>query len=173
MIQPDHVDAIIFDFDGVLTDDKVYVDQDGRETVCCTRKDGIGFDLLRPSGIKLFIVSTERNPVVSRRGEKLKITVLQDVPDKVLAIRGLAATHGFSLERALFVGNDVNDLLAMRACGMSACPADAHPLVRAGATIVLASTGGNGVAREIAESVLKIDPLAKWRPQSADTASES
>lgn len=171
MILPSDIKAIIFDFDGVLTDDKVYVDQDGREMVCCSRKDGIGFDLLRPSGIQLFILSTEQNPVVSRRGEKLRIPVCQGVPDKVLAVRDLAATHGFSLERALFVGNDVNDLPAMRACGMSACPADAHPLVRASATFVLESTGGNGVAREIAESILQIDPLSKWRPQSSASGS--
>ncbi len=171
MILQSDIESIIFDFDGVLTDDKVYVDQDGREMVCCSRKDGIGFDLLRPSGIQLFIVSTERNPVVSRRGEKLKIPVIQGVPDKVSAIKELAYAHRFSLGRTLFVGNDVNDLPAMRACGMSACPADAHPIVRESVTVVLDSTGGNGVAREIAESILKIDPLAKWQPQSADPAS--
>lgn len=166
MTFPIDIQAIIFDFDGVLTDDKVYVDQDGREMVCCSRKDGLGFDLLRRSGLQLFIVSTEKNPVVTRRGEKLKVTVLQAVQDKLAAIRELGNTHQFDLSRTLFIGNDINDLPAMRACGFSACPADAHPMVKLDSSFVLNATGGNGAVREVAESVLRIDPLVTWRGES-------
>lgn len=156
------LDAMVFDFDGVLTDDRVYLDEEGRESVCCSRKDGLGFDILRRTGLKLFILSTEKNPVVSRRGEKLRVPVVQGVTDKRAALTELGVTQGFDLTRTLFIGNDVNDLPAMRACGFSACPADAHPTVRAEAAFVLATLGGMGVAREIVEGLLGIEPLAAW-----------
>lgn len=156
------LDAMVFDFDGVLTDDRVYLDQEGRESVCCSRKDGLGFDILRRTGLKLFILSTEKNPVVSRRGEKLRVPVVQGVTDKLTALTALGGTHGFELSRAMFIGNDVNDLPAMRACGFSACPSDAHPAVLAEATFVLTTPGGMGVAREIVEELLGIEPIAGW-----------
>ena len=154
--------AIIFDFDGVLTDDRVWVDQDGREMVCCNRRDGIGFDVLRKTDIRLFILSTEANPVVLRRAEKLRVPCIHGCRDKAAALRDLAEREGFSLEATLFVGNDINDLPAMRLCGYSACPSDAHPSVREIATFALQTPGGQGVAREIAESVLKLDVLSLW-----------
>ena len=156
--------AIIFDFDGVLTDDRVYVDQEGRESVCCSRSDGLGFDILRKTGIKLFILSTETNPVVAMRGEKIKVPVIQGTRNKSESLQNLAANKSFPLDQTLFVGNDVNDLPAMRLCGYSACPADAHPLVRKQATYVLARAGGHGVVREIVEEILKIDILKAWHP---------
>jgi 3-deoxy-D-manno-octulosonate 8-phosphate phosphatase KdsC-like HAD superfamily phosphatase len=87
----DSIDCIIFDFDGVLTDDCVWVDQDGREMVCCSRRDGLGFDILRQGGLKLFIFSTETNPVVSQRAAKLKMPAIQGCADKARALTGLAA----------------------------------------------------------------------------------
>jgi len=166
MTLPLHIQAIIFDFDGVLTNDKVYIDQDGREMVCCSRKDGIGFDLLRDTNLKIFIVSTERNPVVTRRGEKLRIPVLQGVCDKAATIRELATKHNFCLSQTLFIGNDINDLPAMRICGYSACPRDSNQLILSEASFVLKTKGGDGVAREIAESILSIDALALWKSKS-------
>jgi len=148
------ITTIIFDFDGVLTDDRVYVDQEGREMVCCTRRDGIGFDILRKLDLRLFILSTETNPVVARRGEKLKVPVVQGSRDKAADVQKLANEHGFSLSETLFVGNDINDLPAMRACGLSACPADAHPCVKKQATYILETPGGAGVTREILEKIL-------------------
>ena len=156
------LDAIVFDFDGVLTDDRVYVDCEGHEFVCCSRKDGLGFDILRRTGLKLFILSTEKNEVVSKRGEKLRVPVVQGVTDKLAALVELGGVHGFVLTRALFVGNDINDLPAMRACGFSACPADAHPTVLSEAAFVLRTVGGMGVAREIVEGLLGIEPIVAW-----------
>lgn len=163
------LDAIIFDFDGVLTDDRVYLDENGRESVCCSRRDGLGFDILRRTGLRLFILSTEKNPVVSRRGEKLQVPVMQGVADKLAALKEL----GCDLTRTLFVGNDVNDLPAMRACGFSACPADAHPAVLAEATFVLATLGGMGVVREIVEGLLGIEPISGWHGSPPEAASHS
>lgn len=159
----DSLSAIIFDFDGVLTDDKVYVDEAGREMVCCSRRDGLGFDILRRTSLKLFILSTETNPVVAKRGEKLKIRVIQSCGDKAQALRDLASREGLDLKTTLFVGNDVNDLPAMQLCGQSACPSDAHASVKAVATQILKTPGGHGVTRDIIEEILKLDPATEWR----------
>jgi len=157
------LDAIIFDFDGVLTDDRVYVDQDGREMVCCNRRDGLGFDVLRRTSLKLFILSTERNLVVSRRGEKLQVPVYQGSGNKVESLSKMSQTHGFELNRALFVGNDLNDYDAMRACGFSVCPADSHPQICDIAGVVLKANGGAGVVRELVEDVLKLDMVSLFK----------
>jgi N-acylneuraminate cytidylyltransferase len=154
--------AIVFDFDGVLTDDRVWVDQDGRETVCCSRRDGLGFDLLRATGIQLFILSTETNLVVAQRAKKLKISCIQGSNDKALAVQALARDNGFSLSEVLYVGNDINDLEAMKLCGYSACPSDAHAEVKKITTFHLQTSGGNGVVREIVESLLGLDPAQAW-----------
>ena len=152
----------MFDFDGVLTDDRVYVDQDGREMVCCSRRDGIGFDILRKTGIKLFILSTETNPVVAKRAEKLRIPAIQGSKDKAESLRQLASRESLDLPTTLFVGNDINDLPAFRLCGHSACPSDAHPSVKAAVTHILETPGGQGVTREIIEKILKLDPESTW-----------
>jgi 3-deoxy-D-manno-octulosonate 8-phosphate phosphatase (KDO 8-P phosphatase) len=164
----DQLDAIVFDFDGVLTDDAVYVDQEGRETVRCTRADGLGFDMLRKLPLKLFIITTERNPVVLRRGEKIKVPVFQGVSNKLESLRELAGREGFALAHTLYVGNDVNDIFAMQSCGYSACPCDAHERVREVAQFPLEKAGGHGVVREIVEVLLGLDPVAHWHRAPED-----
>ena len=162
VIDIDQLEAIVFDFDGVLTDDRVFVDQDGREMVCCTRSDGIAFDILRKTKVKLFILSTEKNTVVVRRGEKLRVPVVCGATNKIEGLKSLAAEQGFTLDRTLYVGNDVNDFYAMRACGFSACPADSHAQIRDIAGFVLEKNGGTGVVREIVEKLLGLDALKHW-----------
>jgi 3-deoxy-D-manno-octulosonate 8-phosphate phosphatase (KDO 8-P phosphatase) len=144
------VDWLLFDFDGVLTDNRVWVFEDGREAVACTRADGIGFALLRATGIKCAIISTETNPVVSRRAEKLKLPVMQGVVDKGQAILKLCRKRGIDPRRVGFVGNDVNDLPAFKVVGHRLCPGDAAPEVKSICDHVLHSHGGAGVVREIA-----------------------
>lgn len=143
--------AVICDFDGVLTDNRVYTDQDGRETVCCNRADGWAIALLRQAGIRSFIVSTETNPVVSARGAKLKVPVIQGCADKAAALTTLEREHGLDLRRCLYLGNDTNDLPAIQRCGYSACPADAVAAVKQVAGCTLSAVGGAGVVREVAE----------------------
>ncbi len=150
----EQLDAIVLDFDGVLTDDRVYVDQDGREMVCCNRRDGLGFDVLRQTRLQLFILSTERNPVVSARGAKLQIPVFQGSQDKAASLLDLAETNGFRLDRTLYVGNDLNDYDAICMCGFSACPSDGHPRIKECVSVELKSRGGDGVVRELVEDVL-------------------
>lgn len=150
------LDAVVFDFDGVLTDNRVLVQQDGTESVYCSRSDGMGFDLLRAANIPAFIMSTETNPVVSARAKKLKLPVVQAVKDKGIAIQTLCQEQGFSLDRILFVGNDINDLPAMRLVGYPIAVADAMPVVRKAAWRVLKTAGGAGIVRELIDGVLGI-----------------
>lgn len=153
----ERLESIVCDFDGVLTDNRVWTDADGREMVACHRGDGLAFDVLRAMSMKVFILSTETNPVVARRAQKLCVPCLQSIGCKAKALRELSAEHQFSLGHTLFIGNDLNDLAAMDLCGYRACPADAHPVVRSRAHVVTGAVGGNGVVRELVEEHLSID----------------
>ena len=147
------IDAFIFDFDGVLTNNIVHLDQNGKEWVSCSRSDGLAFDVLRKLNKPTFILSSERNPVVSARAEKLKVEVLQGIQNKVDALKALVKDNGFSFEKVLYVGNDLNDFLAMKLCGYTVCPRDSHKKIKKISKIILKSDGGNGVARELLEDV--------------------
>lgn len=153
------ITALVFDFDGVLTDNRVYVDQDGRETVCCSRADGLALDALRRTKLRMFILSTETNPVVSARGRKIQVPVFQGCSDKITALRQLCAAHDIPLQSVLYVGNDLNDYHAMQLCGVRVCPADSHPRIRDVSDVVLRAAGGTGIVRELAEDVLGLDLL--------------
>ncbi len=149
------VDAVVTDFDGVHTDDTALVDSDGRELVRVSRSDGMGVALLRRAGVPLLILSTETNPVVRARADKLRVPVLHGIDDKATALREWAATAGIPLRRIAYLGNDVNDLAAMACVGWPVATADAHPDVRAAARTVLHRRGGDGAVRELADRVLR------------------
>ena len=153
----DDIDAFVFDFDGVLTDNKVYLDQNGVESVSCSRADGLAFDVLRKLNKPSFILSTEKNTVVTMRAKKLKIPAIQGVSNKVEAIKELVDENHYNIKNILYVGNDLNDYLVMQLCGYSACPADSHPKIHQISDICLSANGGNGVVRELLEEVLNID----------------
>lgn len=157
LIDSTRLRAVIFDFDGVLTNNMVYVDENGKETVRCNRSDGLAFEVFNRLGLPVFIVSKERNKVVAARAAKLQVPVIHGIDHKLDAVTALAKEKGFALSDILFIGNDLNDLDVMTASGISACPSDSHPRIRAVATFVLEARGGEGVAREIAERLLGID----------------
>jgi len=152
-----NINAFIFDFDGVLTNNLVHLDQNGKESVSCSRADGLAFDVLRKLDKPAFILSTENNPVVTMRAKKLKVSVVQGVADKVEAIKKLVNKNNYNLKNILYVGNDLNDYLVMQLCGYSACPADSHPKIKSISNIILKTKGGNGVVRELLEDVLSLD----------------
>lgn len=156
-VKRSQLDALIFDFDGVLTDNRVIVFEDGREAVSCNRADGLAFDYLRRMGMPAYILSQETNPVVAARGKKLRVPVYSGVQDKVEALERLCAENGFEVNRIMFVGNDVNDLGAMDKVGYPIAVADAHPAVRAKARHVLKSRGGEGAAREVVETLVTFE----------------
>lgn len=151
------IDAFVFDFDGVLTNNLVHLDQDGRESVSCSRADGLAFDVLRKLQKPAFIISTEKNPVVTARANKLQIEALQGVANKVDALSVLAVKHGLQSDRILYVGNDLNDYHIMKSCGYTACPADSHARIKQLATFTLNTRGGEGVVRELLEDILDLD----------------
>jgi N-acylneuraminate cytidylyltransferase/3-deoxy-D-manno-octulosonate 8-phosphate phosphatase (KDO 8-P phosphatase) len=151
------IDLIVLDFDGVLTDNSVYVDSSGNETVRCNRGDGLAFDVLRKINKPVFILSTEENKVVIERANKLKVKVLNGVSNKDSELLIFIEENGFSLEKTLYVGNDINDYLAMNMCGYSICPSDSHRDIKRISNIVLRSSGGNGVIREILEDVMRLN----------------
>jgi N-acylneuraminate cytidylyltransferase len=146
-----NIDAIAFDFDGVFTDNLVYVMENGDEAVVCNRSDGMGISMLRKSNIALVIISTEKNPVVSVRGAKLNIEVLQGIDDKLPKLQNWASDLGMSMDRVAFVGNDINDVECLRAAGVGIVVADAYPVAVDAADMMLNKNGGHGAVRELAD----------------------
>lgn len=147
-------DLIVYDFDGVMTDNRVLVLQDGSEAVLANRADGWGIGQLRQAGFQQIILSTETNPVVAARAKKLGLEVLQGSGDKRRDLMACCEARGVALDRVLYVGNDVNDLDAMHLVGFPVAPADAHPSVLAIAKYVTRARGGEGVLKEISEALL-------------------
>lgn len=148
------VRAVVTDFDGVHTDDTASVDAAGVERVRVSREDGMGVSLLRTAGIPMLILSTEVNPVVRARADKLRVPVLHGIDDKESALRTWADENGLPLSEIAYLGNDVNDLAAMRIVGWPIAVANAHPRVLAEARVVLRRAGGRGAVRELIERVL-------------------
>ncbi|RII41196.1 acylneuraminate cytidylyltransferase [Galactobacter valiniphilus] len=158
------VDALVTDFDGVHTDDAAYVSQDGTETVRVNRGDGLGVSRLTRAGVPLLILSTEVNPVVSARAAKLGVPVLHGIADKAGALREWMREHRLDPRRVAYLGNDVNDLPALRLVGWPLAVADARPEVLAEARLTLAASGGHGAVREACERVLAGRAAAQAAP---------
>ena len=143
--------AIAFDFDGVFTDDRVWVSQTGEEAVACSRSDGMGIGLLRQAGVHMIIISKEPNPVVSARARKLALEVIQGCDNKLPEFARWLEHIGVSAEHSAFMGNDINDLECMEHAAVAIAPADAHPSALAIADFVTQKPGGNGAIREVAD----------------------
>ncbi|MFJ5560120.1 HAD hydrolase family protein [Streptomyces sp. NPDC093250] len=150
----DDIDAVVLDFDGTQTDDRVLIDSDGRESVSVHRGDGLGIAALRRSGLKLLILSTEQNPVVAARARKLRLPVLHGIDRKDLALKQWCEEQGIAPERVLYAGNDVNDLPCFALVGWPVAVANAHDVVRGAARAVTTLPGGDGAIREIAGWIL-------------------
>ncbi|MBT2385750.1 acylneuraminate cytidylyltransferase [Streptomyces sp. ISL-11] len=148
------VDAVVMDFDGTQTDDRVLIDADGREIVAVHRGDGLGVAALRRAGLDLLILSSETDAVVAARGRKLQVPVLHGVDRKDRALKQWCEEHGVAPDRVLYVGNDVNDLPCFGLVGWPVAVASAHDAVRGAARAVTSAPGGSGALREIASWLL-------------------
>ncbi|MFH8338762.1 cytidylyltransferase domain-containing protein [Streptomyces sp. AM6-12] len=159
----DDIDAVVLDFDGTQTDDRVLIDSEGRELVSVHRGDGLGIAALRRSGLRMLILSTEQNPVVAARARKLRLPVLHGIDRKDLALKQWCEEQGIAPERVLYVGNDVNDLPCFALVGWPVAVASAHDVVRGAARAVTTLPGGDGAIREIASWILgpSLDSLPK------------
>jgi len=141
---------IIFtDFDGCLTDDRVWLNQDGEEFVAANRKDGLAINRLKALGIRVVITSTETNRVVTARATKLGIEALQGLSDKVEAIENYISKNNLTWKDSWYIGNDVNDLGAIRKAKFSICPSDAVKAVKKEVDLKLKTKGGYGVLSEL------------------------
>jgi len=142
---------LVYDFDGVMTDNKVLVTENGMEIVICNRSDGLGVRMIRELGIEQLILSTETNRVVKARADKLKLDSIYGSTNKLESLKAHCDSRDIELKDVAFVGNDINDLGVMKACGESWCPRDSHPVILDAADMILTSCGGAGVVRELAE----------------------
>lgn len=165
------IHTVAFDFDGVFTDNKVWVDQNGCESVRCDRGDGLAFDLVRAFkqqgklNAEFFILSKEPNPVVMSRARKLKLECRHGIRDKLSYVREYLKiqfpTNSDSFEGFVYLGNDLNDLPLMRHAGYAVAPADAHPKVCEVAHLVMEQRGGEGFVRAFIERLLDINQLTE------------
>ena len=151
------IEAIILDFDGVLTNNFAYVNEFGEESVRISRADGLAFDAIKYLGLKCYILSSEKNEVVKQRSKKLGIKCFAGIKDKKEKLISICSSNKININRVIYIGNDVNDLIVIRICGYSCCPKDSHPLIKKNVTKCLHSNGGDGVVRELIEKILKID----------------
>ena len=154
-IFPSNLEAIVFDFDGVMTDDTVWTTSSGEEIVRCSREDGQGLARAKDWGIKLLILSTERNPVVTARAKKLHLDVIQNagLHSKAATFRTWLDESGYSAKNVLYMGNDLNDVECMRIAGFAVAPASARQCAKDVADYVLSRNGGNGAVRECIEFI--------------------
>jgi len=148
------IKAVIFDFDGVFTDNRVIVSTTGEEFVICDRGDGMGTNLLADAGIKMLILSKEKNAVVTSRGKKLNIEVIQGCDDKLPELKKWLKKNNIDAQQSAYIGNDINDLECLSHVGVSVIPADAHHSVLEAATWMLQHNGGRGAIREFADVLL-------------------
>lgn len=144
---------LVFDFDGVFTDNAVWVDETGTESVRCFRSDGVWLHRLAATGVHLAVLSSEPNPVVLKRCEKLRLRCEHGCKDKAEGIAQLADEYGVPLTQTAFVGNDINDEPALRTVGLPILVADAHRSVVPLAKWIIQTPGGHGAVREICDVI--------------------
>ncbi len=149
-LQAKEIALIVYDFDGVMTDNHVIVDEEGHESAMMHRGDGYGVGMIRRLGIPQMILSTEVNPIVAHRGAKLNIPVVHNVPDKAESLKAYCSENGIDLQKVLYIGNDLNDKGAMDLVGLVGAPLDAEPEILEIADWISDKKGGYGVVRELA-----------------------
>jgi YrbI family 3-deoxy-D-manno-octulosonate 8-phosphate phosphatase len=154
---PEKVDLIICDFDGVITDNRVWVDQDGRESVAAYRSDSIRIKELREQGVEILILSSEINRVVEARAKKMGVQAIHGIglQEKGRVMREVLAQKNVEAENVIYIGNDLNDLPCFEIAGWSVAVADAYPEVIRAADFVLGKAGGHGALRELCDLILK------------------
>ncbi len=153
------LDVIFCDFDGVLTDNTVYVDEDGKETIRFSKHDSLGFDILKDYNLDFIIISSEKSKIVVKRAEKLGVLCYNGVHEKDKELIRICEKLGFRLPNTMYIGNDINDIKAMSLCGYRTGPSDSHYKIKEIINIHLLSKGGHGVIREIVELKLGLLPL--------------
>jgi len=150
------IKLIVFDFDGVFTDNRVLVLQDGSEGVFCCRADGLGIEMVKKLGINVLVLSKEKNPVVSARCQKLNIPYIQGCDNKSEILKREVNRFGISMKNVAYMGNDINDLDCLKIVGFPACVADANPAIIAVSLYITKAKGGYGAVREFCDYIVDI-----------------
>lgn len=148
------IQLIVYDFDGVMTDNKVLVFEDGKEAVFCNRADGLAIQRIKELGIPQIILSTEENQVVEARAKKLKIEVIHNITDKKIALIDYCKKKNYDLKKVVYIGNDINDLEVMKLVGYPIAPQDANDRVKNIGKVIVKKNGGEGVVKEFFENML-------------------
>jgi 3-deoxy-D-manno-octulosonate 8-phosphate phosphatase (KDO 8-P phosphatase) len=153
------IKAIALDVDGVLTDGSFWWGPDGQEWKRFNFRDIMGISLAQKAGIMFALISGENSPLVDRFATKMNITaVFKGCKDKGSALKEFASQNGLALAAIAFMGDDVNDLGAMKLAGLSAAPANAHPSVLEQAAFVAKGSGGHGAVRELVDHLVQTGP---------------
>lgn len=152
---PETVALVVFDFDGVLTDNRVWVDSEGHEFVAAYRSDSLGIQALQRSGIQTLVLSTETDGAVAARCRKMGVPVLQGITDKAARLTEYLRENNLDAREVLFVGNDVNDLPCFDVVGCAVAVGDAQPEVLRQADLILTRPGGHGAVRELCDLLLQ------------------
>jgi len=154
-IDLEDIDLIVFDFDGVMTDNRAILLEDGTEGVIINRGDGVGINNLKKFNIPIMILTSESNNVVKKRAEKLNLKIISNIENKKTSLENYLNTISINHEKVMFVGNDLNDSEVMKWVGLPVCPADAHPAIKQISKIVLPEKGGEAISRKIYDLLLK------------------
>ena len=149
------IKLVLFDFDGVFTNNLVYVDENGLEQVRCNRSDGLGLKKLNDMNISSYIVSTETNNVVQARAKKLGISCINSVQDKGAAVKSLVKELRIDLNKVMFLGNDINDIPALKIVGFPVGVADSFSDIEEYILFKTKNSGGHGAVREICDMIHK------------------
>jgi N-acylneuraminate cytidylyltransferase len=152
---PAQVKLLVMDFDGVLTDNRVWVDEEGHEQIAAYRSDSMGLWEIRKRGVESLVISMETNPVVSARCKKMKVPVLQGINQKDVVLQDYLHEHGIDPTQVVYMGNDINDLVCFPVVGCAAAPVDAEPEIQQQVDIVLSRRGGHGAVREMCDLILE------------------
>ncbi len=152
---PQKVELVVFDFDGVMTDNRVWVDADGRELVSANRGDGWGVARLKETGTQIVVLSRETDPVVAARCRKLGIEAIQGTKDKAKTLQELMESRGIDANQTVYLGNDVNDVICFPLVACALVVEDAHSDAKARADIILTKRGGRGAVRELCDILIK------------------
>ena len=152
------IKLLAMDFDGVMTDGTVYIDQDGRESVRCSRKDGLGLEMLKKNGLEAVVISKEANLVVSARCKKLKIQCWQKVEDsdgKLEILKKIMEEKGLVPEEVVYMGDDLNDFSVLKYAGVVVTVVDGHQKLKEICDYVTKAGGGRHAVRELCELILE------------------
>ena len=154
MVDFSKIKLLAFDFDGVMTDNKVIVDENGKESVVCNRSDGMGVEMVKKHGIEVIVLSKEQNKVVKARCDKLKVPCVHGVDDKISILKKEIEKRNLSSNEICFVGNDVNDIECIKYAGLGVATNNAYASVKEIADFVTEKNGGDGAVREIIDKIL-------------------